>query len=295
MNAPRDDVHVIRRSWPAMGSLFEAVLLGDDEEHLDAVANAAREEVERVERLLSRFDARSELSRVNRQAASEPVRIDRELLATFETCHDWWHKSGGYFDPTCSVSTPSAGGPRVTMADVVLDFCRSSVRFERVGVQLDLGGFGKGYALDRAAEILGHYGVERFFLHGGTSSTLARGLSPAAAPWCLGVRDPWSADSAAELCQVSLENRASSCSAVVGAGQAVSDIIEPPSGRPLMSQAACLVLAPRAAEAEILSTALLAMGKQGARTYTEQHASAGVAIGWIERVEGRSALSWLAD
>jgi thiamine biosynthesis lipoprotein len=277
-----------------MGSLFEAVLLGSDDEHLDAVASAVRDEVERVERLLSRFDPRSELSRLNREAARGAVRVDRDLFDLLDACKVWWMHSEGFFDITCSASQPSEDGSSATMADAMLDPDASAVRFTRPGIQLDLGGVGKGYALDCAADILSAFSVDRFFLHGGTSSALAHGGGPDGQPWRLGVRDPWSDQPGDELCQVELVRRASSCSAIVGPGRSESDIVVPATGRPLIGQAACLALANLATEAEILSTALLAMGKPRAADYIERSGAAGVAVAWIERASDQSVLNWIS-
>ena len=66
---------------PAMGSWFEAFLIGTDEEHLMAVGEAALDEVSRLDRLLSRHDRASEVSRIHREAAGRPVRVGPELFA----------------------------------------------------------------------------------------------------------------------------------------------------------------------------------------------------------------------
>src|SRR5438132_927598 len=70
----------------AMGTYFEVFLAGDDEEHLRAVADAVLDEVVRAERLLSRFDPASEVSRINRLAGQQPVLVDVEVLDVLRTC-----------------------------------------------------------------------------------------------------------------------------------------------------------------------------------------------------------------
>lgn len=278
-----------------MGSLFEAVLLGPDDEHLDAVASAVREEVERIERLLSRFDPRSELARINRQAANGPVRVDHEMFDLLDACRHWWKHTDGYFDIAAAVSAQADENKPATMAEVVLDPGAPSVMFARPGIQLDMGGVGKGYALDSAAEILAHFSVERFFLTGGTSSNLARGLEPDGQMWRMGVRDPWAEDPRAEICQLPVVDRATSYSAITRAGQNESDIIQPCTGRPLAGQAACLVFARLATEAEILSTALVAMGKARAAEYIGDLGMDGVDVAWIDRVDERAVVTWLGQ
>jgi thiamine biosynthesis lipoprotein len=186
--------HVIHRQRPAMGTWFEARLVGDDREHLQAVAEAVLDEVERIERLLSRFDQRSEVARINREAAHRAVQLDFEVLGILQTCRQAWERTEGSFDVTA---------PRCEFGAVAIDPEARTVRFQQPGLALDLGGIGKGYALDRGAAIVAAHGVVSAFLHGGTSSILAIGRDEAGQPWPIGVRDPLAtADRAAELFRV---------------------------------------------------------------------------------------------
>ena len=101
---------VVHHARPAMATLFEVVLIGDDEEHLAAVAEAALDEITRVERLLSRHDPRSEVARLNREAASGEVLVDRELFELLQLCEVYHVMTGGYFDPAAALTGPSAWG-----------------------------------------------------------------------------------------------------------------------------------------------------------------------------------------
>jgi thiamine biosynthesis lipoprotein len=268
-------VHHVR---PAMATLFEVVLIGEDEEHLGAVAEAALDEISRVERLLSRHDPQSEVSRVNREAIRGEVIVDRELFELIGRCAEAMSRTDGYFDIAVQKCEPPAD--RREMISVTVDNQKRTMRFYREDVSLDFGALGKGYALDRAAEIVRSFGVDRALLHGGTSSILALGNGPNEKPWRIGIRNPTAADDAVEIAQISLIDRGYSCSAVFSADQTVSDIVDPHSGVPLAEQAACVVIASTALDAEMLSTALLAMGMARARAYTEKVAP-GVSVGWI--------------
>ena len=266
-------VHHVR---PAMATLFEVVLIGDDEEHLGAVAEAALDEITRVERLLSRLDPRSEVSRVNREAIHGEVLVDRELIDLLQRCSEAMSRTGGYFDVTAA--PVAAMGHRIAVA---LDLQKRTVRIKDPSTTLDFEALGKGYALDRAAQIVKNFGVERALLHGGTSSILALGLGPNDKPWLIGIRNPAAADDAVEIAQISLVDRGYSCSAVFSAGQQVSNIVNPHTQTPLSEQAACVVIAPTALDAEMLSTALLSMGMDPARAYTEKVAP-GISVGWLD-------------
>ena len=130
-----------------MNTRFDVFLCGDDEQHLEAVAVAMLEEILRLDGVLSRFDPRSEIARVNREAGKTAVRVDRELFALLETCEQGRLATNGFFDVT------QGGGWE-------LDAANSAVRLANAEAQIDLGGVGKGYALDCGREILRRFNVE---------------------------------------------------------------------------------------------------------------------------------------
>lgn len=280
----------------AMGTYFEVFLAGEEEEHLQAVANAVLEEVVRVERLLSRFDQASEIFRINLRAGRQPVLVDFEVWDILRTCQAWHQQTGGYFDIAMRRSSDRAD--RVA-ADVslILDDVGRTVLFTQPDTSIDLGGFGKGYALDRAREVLRAFQVHAGLLHGGTSSILTIGKHPAGHPWPIDIRDPFAnaKGESAPWEQLRLSDQGFSCSAILASGQHTSDIIDPLRQAPLTEQAACVVVAPTALEAEILSTACLSMGKERAVRYTGREDRAGLHVGWIDQCDGRPRLTWLTE
>ncbi len=248
---------IVRRVRLAMATRFDFWLAGDDEEHLRAVGEAALDEVARIERLLSRFDPASEVSRLNREAALHPVRVDRELFGILRDALDWSGRTDGYFDP-CATGEPRASRMREAIR---LDESRQAVSFLDPATRLDLGAYGKGYALDVAARVLDEFGVGSALLDGGASSILARGRPEDAPTWrveLLGI-GPGESASAVELLDAAL-----STSATFDPGSDLSDIVDPVASRRLDERASCSVVAPSATEAEVYSTALLAMGRDRA-------------------------------
>lgn len=269
----------VRRARVAMACWFEAWLHDEadngDAAHLAAVADAALDEVARAERLLSRFDPAAELFRVNRDASARPVRASPALRDVLRDCLGWWAATQGAFDPC-------AGGPAPFGAAVELDDRAGTVRLLDPDARIDLGGFAKGYALDRAARVLDDHGIASAFLHGGTSSALARGAGPGGEPWAVAIRDPFGVDPDAAVGRVELRDRALSSSAAFGPGSGRSDVIDPARGMPLGEQAAVTVVAATAAEAEVYSTALLAMGRAGSARFL-QRARPPIRVGWAHR------------
>jgi thiamine biosynthesis lipoprotein len=271
-----------------MATWFEVWLCGADGEHLSAVGEAALDEVARVEQLLSRFDRTSEVARVNREAARRPVLVDRELFAILVDCRHQFERTEGYFDVRLTRS------PRPFAETVLLEPTRT-VRFLDPSVALDFGGYGKGYALDQAARILQEFGVASALMHGGTSSVLARGAADDGRPWRVGVRDPFAEAAEQEVAQLALSDCGLSSSAVFDCGASESDILDPPRGRRLSEPAACSVIAPTALNAEILSTALLAMGRARADKFVHERLSAGYRVAWIEPAGDDAELRWLGE
>jgi FAD:protein FMN transferase len=268
----------------AMGTRFELFLTGQehDREHLEAVAGDLLEEIRRLDCVLSRFDPRSEIARVNREAAVRPVRVDRELFELLEKCDEARQLTEGYFDITAS--------HKGAVPTLQLDAESCTVRFSGPDVLIDLGGVGKGYALDRACEIMLRFGVTCGLLHGGTSSVLAIGTPYGIDGWPVAIRHPLML-MGEPVAQLNLTDRGLSCSAVRHPDQQQSDVVNPLTGDPLNGDAVCVVLAANATDAEIFSTALLAMGREQAIDYLAAKPDAGVPdagveAGWYESGRG---------
>jgi FAD:protein FMN transferase len=266
------------RADVAMGTLFEVFLRGDEEAHLEAVAVAVLEEISRLDATLSRFDPRSEIARINREAGQKQVRVEREVFALIERCEQARQLTAGYFD----ITAMTGGG-------LQLDAEHCALHFMQPGVEIDLGGVGKGYALDRGAELLIRFGVRAGLLQGGTSSVRVIGTLANGHGWPLVVRHPQAPDQA-PIVELKLMEGGFSCSAARHPEQVQSDIVNPLSGKLLDGHAACIVLANNATEAEIFSTALLAMGHSQAVHYLANDVAPHLQVGWFDNARG---FEWL--
>ena len=252
--------HHVRR---AMATQAEVRLFGDDVAQLDAVAEMAFDEIARVEQLLSRFDATSELSRINRDAAGGACLVDFELLQILSDCRAWWLLTEGAFD-IASGSRDESGAP-LTLDAVELDVERRLVSFRASGVRLDLGAYGKGYALDCVAKLMRNQGVTSALLDLGTSSLVAIGAPLDAPAWTIDLQNRSEISSPFET--LTLCDAALSTSAVWHSPRdhaITSDLLDPNTGQPLKTTATCTVIAPTATTAEALSTAFVVMGRDRA-------------------------------
>ncbi len=249
----------------AMRCRFELVLEGEREESLRAAGEAALAEIEAVEQQLSAYDPGSDLWAINADGAQGPVRVRPTTLAFLREARELTRKAEGAFDPTVGAlvalwrgeQEPTAADIEMTRArtgweGVVLDDDNSTVFLRQPGLRLDPGAIGKGWALDRAREILEEAGVTRALLHGGTSSvvalgeswkiTLAGGPTLTLSNQCLGVSAP------------------SGRWAIFGE-RCYGHVLDPRTGWPVEARAWAAVVAPTATQADALSTALLVSGE----------------------------------
>ncbi|MEY2429692.1 MAG: FAD:protein transferase [Verrucomicrobiota bacterium] len=275
----------------AMATRFEIVLHGDDPVALRAAGEEALGEIDRLEAQLSLYRNTSEVSRLNARAARQPVKVTPELFALLLHAKKLHQESGGAFDITIGPLVRcwgfmDGGGHRpnpeelaLARAMVGMDLVRlepedSTVQFAREGVMLDLGAIGKGYAIERAADLLREAGITSALLHGGTSTVYAIGQPPGAEAWKVAIENPHAQKPGAPpaiLAAVPLRDEALSVSAVWGksfqeGGKTFGHVINPQNGEPANAALLAAVILPSATETDALSTALLTLGRDGHQT-----------------------------
>ena len=152
-----------RFSHEAMATIFEVHADHPDARYAAQAAHAVFDLVDRLERELSRFQPNSDITRINHLAAGEATRVSAATLECLTIARHMYDLTGGAFDA-------SIGTGLTTLA---LDPQEWTVRARETGVRVDLGGIGKGYAVDCMAELLEDWGLERALVHGGFSSVLA--------------------------------------------------------------------------------------------------------------------------
>ncbi|MEQ9103794.1 MAG: FAD:protein FMN transferase [Rhodothermales bacterium] len=269
-----------------MATRFECALEGSDAPRLQAAGERMLGEVDRWERILSFYDPASELSRVNRDAGQGAVRVSADLFRVLETCAEVVHASAGAFDPTwapvlrawglggtakgfaASAQRPSKPGfgsspSSVGWDGIELDASHRTVRFTHPGLSIDLGGMGKGTALDAVRDLVRDEEwmaglLDGGLVHGGTSSAVAL-----AGPFRIGIEDPHR--QGALLDTVELTDEALSVSAVMG--KSVDDVgkqgirrghvVDPRTGEPLTADRVAAVVCPDAEFADAWATALV--------------------------------------
>ncbi|MGO8927239.1 MAG: FAD:protein FMN transferase [Limisphaerales bacterium] len=271
----------------AMATRFEIALHGDNPAALRAAGEEALAQVEQLEAQLSLFRASSEIAHLNTHAANGPVRVTPGLFALLQKARKLSEESNGAFDITVaplvrcwgfmggdgrfpSPDEVAQARAKVGMGLVQLNRADFTVQFSREGVMLDLGAIGKGYAVERAAEVLREAGVTSALIHGGTSTVQALGPPPGEAFWKIAIETPSPAPTTSPtlLATVPLKEEAMSVSGVWGnsfqvAGRTYGHIIDPRTGEPAIGTVLAAVVLPSATETDALSTALLTVGSAG--------------------------------
>jgi thiamine biosynthesis lipoprotein len=275
-----------------MACRFEITLSGEDAEFMET-ARRALAEADRVEDRLTVFRESSDLVDLNRRAALEPVALDAELMSLLSKCHSLSSDTEGAFDPTSTplsrcwgflrregrLPTPAeieSARACVGMGAVVVDETARTVRFVREGIELNLGGIGKGYALDRIAGLLAFDGVRHALVSAGGSSV--RALGGRGVGFSVDLSSPAREKPLARirLRDASLGTSGAGIQFVEIEGTRYGHVIDPRTGWPSGGVLSVSVIADDAATADALSTAFLVGGEELARRYCETHADVAV-------------------
>ena len=231
----------------AMHTHIELLLTGLKREQGERFAQEAEQRIKDMERRFNRHDMKSPLAVVNSRAAAERVEVDDELFMALELCEVFRVATKGYF----SVATNTAG---VERTPYMLDGATHSVKFTMDGVQLDMGGFAKGFALDQVLKLTRESGAASALLNFGNSSVAAVGHHPYGEWWAVGVENI--AQRGTLAYEVHLCDAAMSVSGRTPAGE--YHIVDPHTGLKVAQDGMIVVEGRSALVAEVLSTALYA-------------------------------------
>jgi len=271
-------LQIHRLSFKAMGSACEVVLASASQKEAESLAKLAIDEVLRIERKYSRYTADSIVASINQQAGHAPVRCDDESWALFQFASQLFEKSDGLFDITSGVlrqawnfqkpEVPSASKlehllPLIGWQKVVLQ--EQSIALPLVGMEVDLGGFGKEYAADRAAQVLKEKGVTSGYVNlAGDMRFL--GPKPNGEPWMIGIQDPRQPDQVMATLPMTQGGLATSGDYVRYFelnGQRYCHLLNPKTGQPVKYWRTVSVTAPAAVVSGCTSTMAMLKEEDG--------------------------------
>ena len=276
----------------AMATTFEIITAGVEKAYAGQAAAQAFEELDRLEADLSRYIENSDISRLNAVGSHQSVTVGEAAFDCLRLAIELRERTGGSFDVTAGHLKDrwvlANSGPRVdayqgnppekdeppagkgggageSMCDrILLDESNHSARLAH-GVKVDLGGIGKGFAIDRIATLLQEWQVCAALIHGGFSSVLAMAPPPGMSGWPVTISDPRRSDRI--LSRISLCRRA-----IGGSGlEKGMHIIDPASGRPVSGRIAAWAADRNAAAADALSTAFMIMPPEQINAYCRRN------------------------
>lgn len=284
----------IRREESIMGTRCAVELWSPDRAAGEASITAVFDEFRRVDRLMSTYKPDSELSRVNAGAARAPVRVSRELYDLLATSIEYSRLTRGAFDITyASVGylydyregvhpdddAIAKALPGVNWRHLQLLPKTMAVRFRRPGMRVDLGGIGKGHAVDRGIAVLQQRGVERAMVNAGGDTRIIGDRF--GRPWVVGIRNP--DDEGKVALRLPLTDTAISTSGDYERyfeedGVRYHHILDPQTGKSARKVRSVTILADTATRTDALTKSVFIMG-----------AEAGIAF--INTLEGVDAIA----
>ena len=279
-----------------MGTFARIVAVADTEQQGHSAIDTAFEKINSIEERMSDYDPDSLLSGVNRGAFQSPVIVDDELFEVLSASVEYSQLSHGTFDITVGpivqlwrkaketgiVPTQEQlqqAGQSVGYQHLVLDAQNKTVRFAKEGMFLDLGGIAKGYAVDKAINILQQAGLKGGMVDIGGNLRCFGTPANDAEHWLIGLQDP--ANDGKILLKLKMDDRAVATSGdyrrfVVIDGQKHSHIINPATTDSAQGLSSVTVIASSAIAADALSTSVSVLGKEKG-------------LGFIETIENTEA------
>lgn len=276
--------------FAAMASRNELRLLAPNETTAHAWADAAIQEVRRIEAKYSRYRADSVLSVINRAAGKEAVEVDEETAALLDFAAQLHGDSDGLFDLTSGVlrrawNFQSQHVPQQSELNALLPLVgwhqvqwqRPQLRLPHEGMELDLGGIGKEYAADRVAGVLGALGARHGFVNLG-GDVRGLGARPGDAPWSIAIQHPRQAQQmigTLEICSGAVATSGDYERFFEADGRRYCHILNPQSGWPSVHWQSVSVAAPLCVAAGACATlAMLMPGDEAVRFLSQQGLSA---------------------
>ena len=277
----------------SMACTYSIVAYGDDAQKLKQAVSEAFDEVDRIDRLMSHYRQDSPLSQLNREAAQHPVKTDPELFAFIAECVRYSRASNGAFDITVGPLMKAWGffrgeGRRPSDAELRavrqkigwqhlrLNAQAQTIHFDCAGVELDLGGIAKGYAVDRIVALLKQQGITQALISAGGSTIFALGAPPESDAWAIELQDPLDARKIALT--VRLRDQALSVSGSAEKffelnGKRYSHIMHPRTGRPVMNVLSVAVLTKTGTAGDALDNVFYVQGVRETKAWLNRFAN----------------------
>ena len=288
---PEDRPPAASEPWSVMGTYAAVSASGKDQGRLAALVGATKGIFEDLNGSLSTYRPDSEVSRLSKSSAKEPVSVTKSTREVLALSVRYAEQTGGAFDPTVAPLVflwGFSGGKRpVRLPDAAtIEAAKRLVGYKHViiseksayldmpGMAVDLGGIAKGYAVDVAYDKLVALGAEGFLINLG-GNVRCRGKAESARPWTIGVRNPFEKEDLVGVVHLSTGLAAATSGNyeqfVTIEGERYCHIIDPRTGLPVKGMAGVTVISETAVETDALSTALFVLGPEKSKPILARH------------------------
>jgi FAD:protein FMN transferase len=274
--APETKTPLVHRAKYIMGTVYEIAVYDDQPQRASQAIDKAFAEIVRLDAMLSNFKPESDLSRLNRTAHYHAEKVPADLYRVLEESVRYSKVSGGKFDitvaPLVDLWKAALRGERVpTEAEQQkLLACVGYQKIELIPpdlvefhsrcMRIEVGSIGKGYAVDRAVEILRANGIVNALVDAGQSTIYGMGAPPGKSAWEVHLRDPSNhVDPQVMLSENSVSTSEQTPASLLGI-ESAGHIIDPENGKPLQTKYALSIVAKTGTASDALSTTLLLVG-----------------------------------
>ena len=263
-----------------MGNRFEISVVSKDPHWASDRIDEAIDEIKRIEKLLTTYDETSQVNQINQNAGIRPVKVDREVLDLIERSKKISRITQGAFDITYGsldkklwnfdhtmTSLPDLKTAKqlvrlINYKNVVTDIENCTVFLKHTGMRIGFGGIGKGYAAEKAKQVMKQQGVESGIVNAAGDLT-AWGHQPGGKPWTIGIAAPDAVRipfSYLNITDTSIATSGNYEKYVMIEGKKYSHTINPKTGMPVTGIKSVTIICPNAEIADAMATPVMIMG-----------------------------------
>lgn len=278
INHKLDNKNIHRFSHNAMATIFEIVIEFDDKEYAEQAATAAFDEINRLEDELSRFRPNSDVTRINKLRIGEELKLSSDIFECLKSANEIYNITDGLFDITAgqiidrwktqnhnNLNMEESISNDIGMDKIILDETKHSISVLNDGLKIDLGGFGKGYAIDVACELLTEWEIDNALLHSGGSTVKGIGKLSGYDGWPITISNP--SNPSQTIAEIILNDFSLS-----GSGQQKSmHIINPKTEMPINERSGAWAMCKSAAQSDAMSTTFMIMSVDDINNFCNSH------------------------
>ncbi len=277
------------RTLKLMGSRFDITVVANNETEGNQYIDLAVEEITRIEKMISSWDSLSETAEIIGNAGIKPVKVDKELFDLIARSIKISELTSGAFDISYASmdkiwkydgsmkklpteNEVAASVIKVGYKNIILDAQNQTVFLKKEGMKIGFGAIGKGYAADKAKQLLISKGVTAGIMNASGDLT-TWGNQPDGTPWMVGITNPLNKDKVFSwfpLDQNAVVTSGSYEKFVEFNGKKYTHIIDPRTGWPASGLASVTIFAPKAELADALATSVFVMGRETGIDFVNQ-------------------------